>query len=87
MSEQKKHIHRAMNMQMERVFWWFWHRSSNRICKQIAKTHPSCFWGNNAWKNRSFVHQWAAWASAEIFPEGGNIKILLIIFRLLTNGR
>jgi len=24
------------------------------------------------------------WASAEIFPAGGNVEILLIIFRLLT---
>jgi len=25
-----------------------------------------------------------AWASAEIFPEGGNVDILLILFRLLS---
>ena len=41
--QQKIHIHRAMKMQMTRLFWWLWHRSLNRICKPIAKTHRSCF--------------------------------------------
>jgi len=73
----------------QRIFWWLWHQSLNRICKQIAKTRPSRFGKTMLRKNRSSrtVHQWAAWESTEIFPGGGNIDILLIVFRLLTNGR
>ena len=62
-------------MQMARLFWWLWHRSSNRICKQIAKTGPSCFGKTMLEKTGLFVvRQWAAWASAEIFPGGGEYR-------------
>jgi len=39
---------------MERLFWWLWHRSWYRICKQIARTRPSCFWETMLEKNGSF---------------------------------
>jgi len=84
LSEQKIHIHRAMKMQRARLFWWLWHRSLNKICNQIAKTRPSWFAKTMLEKTGRFVHHRV---SAEIFPGDGNIDILLIVFRLLTNGR
>jgi len=53
---------------MSRSFWWLWHRSLNRICKQKAKTRPSCFGETMLEKSGRFAHPWAVWASAEIFP-------------------
>jgi len=85
LSEQKIHIHRAVNMPIPRIILISLHRSLNRICKQMAKSRPSCFGETMHEKTGRFVRQWAAWAFAEFFPGGDNIDSLLIV--LLTNGR
>jgi len=50
----------------------------------MAKTRPSSFGKTMLKKTGRCVHQWV---SAEIFPGDDNIDILLIVLRLLTNGR
>jgi len=79
LSEQKIHIHRAVNMPIPRIILISLHRSLNRICKQMAKSRPSCFGETMHEKTGRFVRQWAAWAFAEFFP-GGTISTVCLSF-------